>query len=131
MGCCFAKPLHALRDRAGDGSGDVEVRQSLLLGGRPKHKDSDLEESDVEAYLDDSPPASPLPGSFSGAAVPGGDAGDGLLLSPGDPKRVRFGEASVREFKRCMDWHPCVSSGVPLGLDWVFEDLDEVGLGWC
>ncbi len=28
----------------------------------------------------------------------------------------------MRKYDRTIDFHPCVSSGVPLGLDWGFEE---------
>ena len=35
---------------------------------------------------------------------------------------MSFGHATVREYNRCLTDHPCVSAGVPLGLDWNFEE---------
>ena len=55
------------------------------------------------------------------AAVSGGGNGD-----RDDERHVRFGDALVREFDRCIDWHPCISSGVPIGLDWGFKDWPAV-----
>ena len=46
------------------------------------------------------------------------------LVPTHSPKahRVSFGHATVREYDRCLVDHPCVSSGVPLGLDWHFQE---------
>jgi hypothetical protein len=65
----------------------------------------------------------PLPGI-------GTEGASGAHCEP-DLRHVRFeggAGVQVREFSRTMDWHPCVSSGVPLGLDWAFEDAASVGL---
>ena len=41
-------------------------------------------------------------------------------------RAVRFSEARVREYDRCIDYHPCVSCGVPIGLDWTFVETNAV-----
>lgn len=80
---------------------EVELNQ---LDTKPKHKTSDCDENLVEMFDND------------GFLEHRQNAQIKL-----DSRRIKFANVEVRQYKRVMDYHPCISSGVPLGLDWEFE----------
>ena len=103
--------------------------KAQLLNGEAttprKHKNSDLDEhdDDVLLRLGTNKMLVPTRSCLSSAK----NASDESRRTEGG-NRVRFARVNIREYNRCIDYHPCVSSGVPLGLDWAFEEIEVWGL---
>mmetsp|Transcript_32189 Transcript_32189/g.58884 ORF Transcript_32189/g.58884 Transcript_32189/m.58884 type:complete len:266 (-) Transcript_32189:71-868(-) len=91
--------------------------------GNKKHKNSDCDE-DLEQLVDEH---SKLDMTDEILETEGGPPlSPEIFYSPA--KAVSFGLVSEREYSRCMDFHPCISTGVPLGLDWEFCENEEISL---
>lgn len=86
----------------------MAIELSEMLDTRPKHKTSDCDEHLVDSCDSDN--------NISPLIV--------VQKKLNDQRSITFANVEVRQYKRCMDYHPCVSSGVPIGLDWEFE-IDE------
>jgi hypothetical protein len=117
MGACIALFRRNKEEDVESSNALLKTRNSVELelgdikqDSKPKHKNSDFDELLLEM-------------------CDNGQSADILSLSAqmelDDDRRIKFSHVEVRQYKRCMDYHPCVSSGVPLGLDWEF-DADEV-----
>mmetsp|Transcript_13562 Transcript_13562/g.17563 ORF Transcript_13562/g.17563 Transcript_13562/m.17563 type:complete len:223 (-) Transcript_13562:129-797(-) len=83
---------------------DVELSE-IKTETKAKHKSSDCDEALVDLLLESDTTFQQLLNSDEEI----------------DGRRVQFASVEVRQYSRCMDYHPCVSSGVPLSLDWSFE----------